>query len=130
MTVFPSLTPAERLLIPGDVPREVFTAANGRVATLRRSNGRTGDRLQLRFQGLTSTEAHDLAGHAAGHGQWRRFALPSSVWVATTDPTPSGSSWTYASSPSIEEPPGMGDVSGGYHNAAVELRLQPLPAHA
>jgi hypothetical protein len=112
------------------VPREAFTAANGRVATLRRSNGRTGDRLQLRFQGLATTEAHDLADHVAGHGQWRRFALPSSVWVATTDPTPSGSSWTYASSPSIEEPPGMGDVSGGYHNAAVELRLQPLPAHA
>jgi hypothetical protein len=24
----------------------------------------------------------------------------------------------------------MGDVDGGFHGAAVELQLQPLPAHA
>jgi len=129
MTVFPSLTPAERVYVPGDVPREIQVSANGRVSIIRRSNGRTGDRLQLKFRGLTTSELHDLSDHSDDHGNWRRFDLPSSIWTATTDPTPAGRSWTYVGPPEIEDPPGMGDVFGGYHDATVELRLQPLPAH-
>ncbi len=130
MTTFPSITPAERIHLPGEAPREAHVSANGRVSMVRLSNGRMGDRLQLQFQGLTTVELHDLTDHAADHGTWRRFGLPATVWVGTTDPTPSGCSWVYVASPDIDDPPGIGDVDGGFHSAAVELQLQPLPAHA
>lgn len=129
MATFPSISPSERTHIPGNTPAKTHSSANGRISSVRVSNGRGGDSLQLRFEGLTTAQLHSLAEHSDDHGTWRRFLLSAAVWSPAGDPTPSGSSWRYVKAPDIEDPPGGACVPDGFHRASVELVMTPLPAH-
>ena len=111
MTIFPELTPATRTFTPGRHPHSEIPSMNGLQSRVRISNAIIDQRLQLTFAALTEAQMLSIHSHYIDRqGRFLSFAIPNSLLSGMLAPasfTPINGSWLYASSPQVEDVPGL-----------------------
>jgi len=123
MATFPALKPSSRTFAPGVRPHSQIRTMDGGQSRVRQSNVLVDQRLRLSFTALTETQMLSIRTHYIGQqGRFLSFDIPNDLLSGTTSPagfTPTGYSWVYASTPSIQ------DV--GCQRYTVSLELVTVP---
>ncbi len=116
MATFPSLEPAGRTFVQGEIPYGTTTAISGAQIRWREANLPVGQRLALRYDYLTRTELDLLLAHyRTQNGATFPFALSPEVLAGFTDQViPDGLTWRYGAQPQVE-------TRGNLHNVSIEL---------
>ena len=124
MATFPTLTPSSRTFTPGRHPHSEIPTLDGLQIRVRTSNAILEQQLRLTFLGLTEAQMLSIRSHYIGQqGRFLSFAIPTSLLSGMTTPayfTPTGYSWTYGSSPQVEDIP-----CAQRYNVSVELVTVP-----
>ena len=123
MATFPSLKPSSRTFTPGVRPHSQIRTMDGNQSRVRQSNVLVDQRLRLGFTALTEAQMLSIRTHYIGQqGRFLSFDIPNDLLSGTTTPasfTPTGYSWVYASTPTIE------DIGCQYYNVSLELVTVP-----
>lgn len=111
MTIFPTLAPSSRTFTPGRHPHSGIPSMDGLQSRVRMSNTIIEQRLQLTFAALTEEQMLSIHSHYIDRqGRFLSFAIPNSLLSGMLTPasfTPTNGSWLYASSPQVEDVPGL-----------------------
>lgn len=116
MATFPSLEPAGRTFVQGEIPYSATTAISGAQIRWRDANVPVGQRLALQYEYLTRTELDLLLAHyRTQNGTTFPFALSTVVLSGFTDTVvPASLTWRYGGQPQVE-------ARGNLHNVSIEL---------
>lgn len=116
MATFPSLEPAGRTFVQGEIPYAASVAISGAQIRWREANVPVGQRLALQYEHLTRAELDLLLAHfRTQNGPAFPFALSADVLAGFPDTVvPISLSWRYAGIPQVE-------TRGTLHNVTIEL---------
>jgi hypothetical protein len=116
MAIFPSLEPAGRTFVQGEIPYGTTTAISGAQIRWRDASLPVGQRLALQYEHLTRAELDLLLAHyRTQNGSNFPFALSAVVLSGFTDTVvPASLTWRYAGQPQVQ-------TRGTLHNVSIEL---------